>query len=360
MEDGPGIYQVESVSLAQETSCIPTLSRGKIARVTTGGMVPQGANAIIMVEDTKLVKSSPDGKQELEIEILVSAKENENIREIGSDCKVGEIIGRKGQRVGSELGTLVSVGVRHVKVYRKPRVGVLSSGNEVLDHIHTNELKPGQIRDTNRITLLAAIQVAGFEAVDLGIVDDDVDEITERLEEAVSKVDVLITTGGVSMGEADFIKPILEQKMDATIQFGRVLMKPGKPTTFATIPQGKRPSKLVFALPGNPVSATVAFHIFVLPGLRRMAGWDKPEHVMVPVQIENTIELDSRPEYQRVQVKIEHGGLVAYSTGEQKSSRMMSMMDANGLLQLPMRTPDIAVLHKGLSVPCILIGSLTK
>lgn len=323
-------------------------------------MIPDGANAVIMVEDTKLIKSSEDGKQELEIEILVSATANENIREIGSDCKVGEAIGRKGQRVGNELGTLVSAGVRHVKVYRKPRIGVLSSGNEVLDHIHTDVLKPGQIRDTNRITLLAAIQEAGFEAVDLGIVDDDVDEITERLEEAVAKVDVLITTGGVSMGEADFIKPILEQKMDATVHFGRVMMKPGKPTTFATIPQGKRASKLVFALPGNPVSATVAFHIFVLPGLRRMAGWEKPEHVMVPVKIEHDIELDNRPEYHRVQVRIEHGGLIAYSTGSQQSSRMMSMMEANGLLQLPMRTPETSILQKGLSVPCILIGSLTK
>lgn len=355
MEDGPGVYQVESISLAQQASCTP-LSRGKIARVATGGMVPEGANAVIMVEDTKLIKE--DGKEELEVEILVSASPNENIREVGSDCQVGEVVGRKGQRVGSELGTLASVGVRHVKAYRKPRVGVLSSGNEVLDHMHTDVLKPGQIRDTNRITLLAAISAAGFEAVDLGIVDDDVDEILERLEEAVSKVDVLITTGGVSMGEADFMKPILEQKMDATIHFGRVLMKPGKPTTFATIPQGKRASKLVFALPGNPVSATVAFHLFVLPALRRMSGWEKPDHSLIPVKIQHDIELDSRPEYHRVSVRVEHGLLVATSTGKQQSSRMMSMVEANGLLQLPMRTPEETVLPKGTSVPCILIGNL--
>lgn len=357
MEDGPGIYQVESISLAQQATCKP-LSRGKIARVATGGMVPEGANAVIMVEDTKLIKQ--EGNEELEVEILVSATKNENIRDIGSDCQVGEMVGRKGQRIGSELGTLASVGVRHVKAYRKPRVGVLSSGNEVLDHIHTDVLKPGQIRDTNRITLLAAIISAGFEPVDLGIVDDDVDEIIERLEEAVSKVDVLITTGGVSMGEADFMKPILEQKMDATIHFGRVLMKPGKPTTFATIPQGKRASKLVFALPGNPVSATVAFHLFVLPALRRMAGWEKPDHALIPVTIQHDIQLDSRPEYHRAVVHIEHGLLVASSTGKQQSSRMMSMIEANGLLQLPMRTPVINVLRKGSSVPCILIGSLTK
>lgn len=361
MEDGPGVYPVESVSLAQ-ASANPTmtLSRGKIARVTTGGMVPEGSNAVVMVEDTKLIQSSEDGKEELQVEICISVKAKENIREKGSDCKVGQLIASQGQRIGSELGTLVSVGVRHVKVYRKPRVGVLSSGNEVLDHIHTDELKPGQIRDTNRITLLAAIQAAGYEAVDLGIVDDDVDEMTERLEEGLSKVDVLITTGGVSMGEADLMKPILEQKMDATVHFGRVLMKPGKPTTFATVPQGKRGAKLVFALAGNPVSAMVGFHLFVVPGLRRMAGWEKPEHGLVPVKIEQDIRLDPRPEYHRVQVKIEHGELVATSTGAQQSSRMLSLVEANGLLQLPMRTPEISILRKGTSVPCILIGSLTK
>ena len=357
-EDGPGIYTVESVSLAEPSQGNLTLSRGKIARVTTGGMVPEGANAVVMVEDTKLIQSSEDGKQELQVEILVTAKEFENIRQIGSNCAVGERIGQKGQRVGTELGTLASVGVRHVKVYRKPRVGVMSSGNEVLDHIHTDTLQPGQIRDTNRITLLAAINASGFEAVDLGIVDDDVDELVEQLEEAVARCDVLISTGGVSMGEADFMKPVLEQKMDATIHFGRVLMKPGKPTTFATIPQGKRPSKLVFALPGNPVSAIVAFHLFVLPALRRMAGWKKPENTTVPVTLQEDIHLDSRPEYARVNVQLDLKGLVAKTTGKQQSSRMLSMLEANGLLQLPMRSSEQTVLRRGTSAPCILIGNL--
>lgn len=363
VQDGPGVYEIESISLAQTGSDQDqpkVLSKGKIARVATGGMVPEGADAVIMVEDTKLVESSPSGDEELKVEIRVSARPGDNIREIGTDCAVGQTVGHQGQRIGAELGVLASVGVRHVKVFRKPRVGVLSSGNEVLDHIHTDQLKPGQIRDTNRITLLAAIQAAGFEAVDLGIVDDNVDDIVERLEEATAKVDVLLTTGGVSMGEADFMKPILEQKMDATVHFGRVMMKPGKPTTFATIPQGpKRPPKLVFALPGNPVSATVAFHLFVLPALRRMAGWVKPENVLVPVQIQDTIQLDPRPEFHRVQVSIgAQGNMVAESTGKQQSSRMLSMVEANGLLQLPMKTPELSQLAKGTTVPCILIGTL--
>ncbi|KAI7902748.1 uncharacterized protein BX663DRAFT_486549 [Cokeromyces recurvatus] len=360
VEDGPGVYPIESVSLAQ-TNDEPTkvLSKGKIARVATGGMVPEGANAVIMVEDTTLVKTTPSGDEELEVQILTKAHPGENIREIGFDCPLGQIVAKRGQRIGcNELGLLASVGVRHVKVYRKPRIGILSSGNEVMDHLQTNTLKPGQIRDTNRMTLLAAVQSAGFEAVDLGIMNDKVDEIIEHLQDAVEKVDVLITTGGVSMGEADFIKPILEQKLNATIHFGRVMMKPGKPTTFATIPHS-RSSKLIFALPGNPVSSTVSFYLFVLPALRRMAGWNKPENLVIPIEVNYSIQLDPRPEFQRVHISMNaEGQLVAESTGKQQSSRMMSMAEANGLLQLPMATPDMNKIVEGTKVPCILIGNL--
>ncbi|OBZ82872.1 Gephyrin [Choanephora cucurbitarum] len=361
-DDGPGTYSVESVSLA-ESSTAKSLSKGSIARITTGGMVPDGADAVVMVEDTRLVSSSPSGDQELEVEILVEASSGDNIREIGSDCAIGERVGRKGEWIDQGLlGTLASVGVRHVRVYRKPRVGVLSSGNEVQDHMHTDVLKPGQIRDTNRMTLISAIQSSGFEAVDLGIMDDSVEDMVEHLEEAIAKVDVLITTGGVSMGEADFMKPVLEQKLEATVHFGRVMMKPGKPTTFATVPQGpKRPAKLVFALAGNPVSATVGFYLFVLPALRQMAGWSHPYPSSPSVLIQHDILLDSRPEYHRVHVTVNsQGTLVAESTGKQQSSRMLSMKDANGLLELPMSTPDKKQILKGTLVPCILIGTLNS
>ncbi|PHZ11141.1 uncharacterized protein RHIMIDRAFT_239287 [Rhizopus microsporus ATCC 52813] len=358
VEDGPGVYPVESIALAETQEANTTLSRGKIARVATGGMVPDGANAVVMIEDTKLVQASADGKQELEIEILVDASKGDNIREIGSDCGIGQVVGVKGQRIGaSEVALLASVGIRHVRVYRKPLVGVLSSGNEVLDHMPTDRLKPGQIRDTNRLSLLAAIRNAGFETMDLGIVSDKVQDIEECLDEALSKVDVIVTTGGVSMGEADLMKPILEQKLNATIHFGRVLMKPGKPATFATVPCGKK-SKLIFALPGNPVSATVTFYLFVLPALRKMAGWSNPDNVVVSVELENDINLDTRPEFHRVHVRASMNGLVAKSTGSQLSSRMLSMKEANGLLKLPMKSPEQSRLQKGTKAQCMLIGQL--
>ena len=194
-------------------------------------MVPSDMDAVVMVEDTSLIETANDGKEEKRVETLMKSAVGENIREIGSDCEIGTTVGYKGQTistVGGELGVLASVGIRHVKVYRKPRVGVLSTGNEVVDHVSTAELKQGEIRDTNRITLLGAIKTAGYEAVDLGIIKDKVDAIEQRLRKALEEeVDVLITTGGVSMGEADFMKPVLEQKLGAKIHFGRVKMKPG-------------------------------------------------------------------------------------------------------------------------------------
>ncbi|KAI8384612.1 MoaB/Mog domain-containing protein [Radiomyces spectabilis] len=360
LKDGPGVYPVVSASLADtNTECEP-LAPGTIARITTGGMVPPGADAVVMVEDTKLIKASEDGQKELEVEILTSSSHLENIRMPGDDCEKGMIVCKAGQMissVGGELGLLASVGVKKVMVYGKPRVGIMSSGNEVMDHLQTEKLGPGQIRDTNRLTLLAAVSASGFEAVDLGIVRDSVGDLEKHMREALNNVDVLITTGGVSMGEADFMKPILEQKLGATVHFGRVLMKPGKPTTFATIPEVSG-HKLIFALPGNPVSATVTFYLFVLPALRRLSGNSQPDNVLIPVTMDHDIALDGRPEYHRVRVSISENGLVAESTGKQQSSRMLSLSAANGLLQLPASSDHQSAIKKGETVSCLLLAPL--
>ncbi|KAI8343488.1 hypothetical protein BC941DRAFT_411547 [Chlamydoabsidia padenii] len=385
-EDGPGIYPVSHVSLASshyqaESGSTDThykLQRKHIARVATGGLVPDGANAVVMVEDTRLVDMAQDNKEESTVEILQPISAGAMIRPIGSDCRQGDLVCTKGtlfSTVGGELGVLASVGVTSVVVYRKPRLGILSTGNEVQDISMTSRpLAPGEIRDSNRLTLLAAARQAGFDAVDLGIVDDRVDDIQTCLEKALIDLDMIITTGGVSMGEADYIKPLLEQKFNATIHFGRVNMKPGKPTTFATIPfdhlttttttQSNKEGtndKLVFALPGNPVSATVTFYLFVLPALKQMSGVGQPGNVKIPVKISHDIYLDTRPEYHRVRVYINSstGHLEATSTGEkQQSSRMGSMIAANGLLELPVKTNDASMVLKGDHVQCLLLGSL--
>ncbi|ORX54454.1 hypothetical protein DM01DRAFT_1035725 [Hesseltinella vesiculosa] len=360
--DGPGIYPVTQVSVASGQDQTPTLQSGQIARVTTGGLVPEGADAVVMVEDTTLATVTEDGKEEATVQIHAeNVCAGSNIRPIGSDCQKGDLVCTKGtiiSTLGSELGLLASVGVTHVDVVGKPKVGVFSSGNELRELHAAQPLRIGEIRDSNRMTLMAAITQAGFEAVDFGILSDDVNHIRAAFQLALTKVDVIISTGGVSMGEADWIKPMLEQSLQATIHFGRVMMKPAKPTTFATIPRAHSDPCLAFALPGNPVSATVAFYLFVLPALRRMSGVIQYENTTLPVTIKHDIQLDSRPEYHRVQVQVQADGkLVATSTGSQQSSRMLSMSLANGLLVLPPSRPDKHVVLKGEQVQCMMVGS---
>jgi gephyrin len=170
-----GTYPVAFASHAQAGG-VPELKEGEIARITTGAPLPPGSDAVIMVEDTVLVSKTDDGNEEKEVEILTSdIKAGENVREVGSDVKKGSTILQKGSRIsaiGGEFGLLASVGIQEVSVYRKTIVGVLSTGDEIVPHTEVKELQLGEVRDTNRPTLLAAIQGSGFEAVDLGIAMD--------------------------------------------------------------------------------------------------------------------------------------------------------------------------------------------
>ncbi|CAB4492183.1 hypothetical protein RhiirA1_379788 [Rhizophagus irregularis] len=359
--DGPGIYPVVGVSIANVQSDAMQLKPGQITRITTGGPIPNGATAVVMVEDTSLVSTSADGLQEESVKIHVQARNNEWIREIGSDTSVGTVIVRKGElvtAVGGEIGVLSSVGVREVRVYKRPVIGILSTGNEVVNH-NEPELKYGQIRDSNRPTLLAIGKITGFEVKDFGIVSDNVQELENVLKLALSQVDVLVTTGGVSMGEFDLLKPTLERSLEATIHFGRLKMKPGKPTTFATIISDEY-KKLIFSLPGNPVSATVTSYLFVLPALRKIAGYDNWNLPIVQAELSNNISLDPRPEYHRATISYDYtkGKFLAVSTGNQISSRLLSMCSCNALLKLPGKTDQLKELVKGTMVDAILIGQL--
>ncbi|KAJ3057715.1 hypothetical protein HK102_010916, partial [Quaeritorhiza haematococci] len=218
----------------------------------------------VMVEETSLVRSSPDGRREEIVRIhATGVNEGDNIREVGSDVAVGELVMGKGEMVsavGAEVGLLASVGIK-----------------EVVEHNFPGSLQHGQIRDTNRVSLKAALDTFGFPWVDLGVAGDSADTLSNTLNKGLHthKCDVIITTGGVSMGEYDLLKPTLEQKLGAVIHFGRVKLKPGKPTTFATVPgaSSSEPDKLIFSLPGNPVSAVVTFYLFVIPALKRLAGY---------------------------------------------------------------------------------------
>ncbi|XP_041428143.1 gephyrin L homeolog isoform X19 [Xenopus laevis] len=355
--DGPGDRFIIGESQAGEQPT-QTVMPGQVMRVTTGAPIPCGADAVVQVEDTELIRESDDGTEELEVRILVQARPGQDIRPIGHDIKRGECVLAKGTHMGpSEIGLLATVGVTEVEVHKFPVVAVMSTGNELLNP--EDDLLPGKIRDSNRSTLLATIQEHGYPTINLGIVGDNPDDLLNALNEGISRADVIITSGGVSMGEKDYLKQVLDIDLHAQIHFGRVFMKPGLPTTFATMDiDGVR--KIIFALPGNPVSAVVTCNLFVVPALRKMQGILDPRPTIIKARLSCDVKLDPRPEYHRCILTWHHQEPLpwAQSTGNQMSSRLMSMRSANGLLMLPPKTEQYVELHKGEVVDVMVIGRL--
>lgn len=358
-----GVFPVTAVSHAAPGEA-KILKEGEIARITTGAPLPPGATSVIMVEDTILKSKTADEKEEKEVEILADGvKPGENIREVGSDVKEGDLILKKGEQisgVGGEIGLLASVGVAETKTYKRPVVGILSTGDEIIEPDRPGGLRLGEVRDTNRITLMSAARQWGFDVVDLGIARDKPGSLEENLREGLRRSDLLITTGGVSMGELDLLKPTIERSLGGTIHFGRVAMKPGKPTTFATVPvknnAGERVTKTIFSLPGNPASALVTFHLFVIPALHKLSGIVPTGLPKVPVTLSHDFTLDKqRAEYHRAVVTVGKDGLLsASSTGGQRSSKVGSLRSANALLALPKGTE----LKKGTKVEALLMGEI--
>jgi molybdenum cofactor synthesis domain-containing protein len=315
------------------------LEPGTAVRIMTGAPVPPGADAVIMVEQT----DEQDGVLRIQREVTAG----DNIHTVGQDIGQGELVLSKGTRLGAaEIGLLATVGRMRVQVYRRPRVAVLATGDEVYE---PDALPPsGGIRDSNRYALLAAAREAGCEVSSLGIARDDREVQRSAILAGLESADVLLTSGGVSMGTRDLIKPLLAEL--GTVHFGRVAYKPGKPTTFATVQ-----NKLAWGLPGFPVSSLVSFEVFVRPALRRMQGDAQPDRPRVRVVLGTPIKAADRPEYQRATVSWQGGRLVAQSTGAQGSSRLLSLRGANALMIVP---PGERTYAAGEELEAMLTGPL--
>lgn len=303
-----------------------TVTAGTVARITTGAPVPQGADAVVMVERT----------EERDGHIVIhetGLRPGANIRPVGQDISHGDLVLHRGQALGpAEIGVVAMLGRATARVIPPPTVGVLSTGDELVEPGMTPGR--GQIRDSNRYALMAAVRQAGGVSLDLGIARDEPGDLERRVQRGLAEADVLITSGGVSMGHLDLVKPLLERL--GTIHFGRLRMKPGKPLTFATLG-----SKLAFALPGNPVSSLVSFELFVRPALRRLQGHADVDRPMWRVRLVHDVRHDDdRAEYQRAFVRREGGEWVAATTGFQGSSRLMSLVGANALIVLPVGVGD--------------------
>jgi molybdopterin molybdotransferase len=294
---------------------------GTAARILTGGVLPDGADRVVMFEDVQLdseVVTTP-----------TNLREGSNFHRPGADVRAGEQVLTAGTQLGAaELGLVAALGFPRLPVFRRPRVALMSTGDELVEVGR----KPGrgQIIDSNRWALLAALREVGAEVRGLGIGPDQSDALRTLVVDALREVDVLVTSGGVSVGTHDLVKPLLESL--GTVHVGRVKLKPGKPFTFATLSD----RKLAFGLPGFPVSSLVTFEVFVRPALRKMQGFAQLHRPTLPVRLAYDARATAdRTEYQRVTLRREGQELVAESTGSQSSSRLMSLAGAHALVRIP-------------------------
>ncbi len=305
------------------------LEAGEAMRIMTGAPIPEGADAVIMVELTRPVA---DGES---VQLLADVPVGNHIRPTGDDLPAGTVVFGAGTVITpGHIGVMASVGVSEVSVLRRARVGVFSTGDELVDA--GVPLAPGQIRDSNRPTLLALLREAGVEPVDLGRLPDDEAAIDLALRAAVdpdaaAPVDALLTSGGVSMGDFDYVKKVLSELGE--LNWMQVAIKPAKPLAFGMlfgIP--------VFGLPGNPVSSVVSFELFARPAIRSMMGMPNPERRSVWAIADGPLlrSSDGKVHFQRVVVAPEpDGSWRAHSAGGQGSHQLSALATANGLAVLP-------------------------
>lgn len=304
------------------------LKSGEAARIMTGAQMPGGANAVIPIEDTNANHHQVGSKLPETISFNKELNAGDYVRTKGSDIHVGEIVLQKGRELKpQDLGLLATLGIAEVEVYKKPRVALLSSGDELLDV--NVPLEDGKIRDSNSYTLASLLESANVEVIRLGVAKDSKEAVTKLFDEAVNqKADLILSSAGVSVGAYDFIKEVIEShgKMD----FWKVNMRPGKPLAF-----GKYKGINFIGLPGNPVSAFVGFEVFVRPVLELMKGVGNRNRLTVKVRSDAEIESDGRESYLRAKIREEDGMKIAVLTGHQGSGNLLSLVQADALLIIP-------------------------
>ncbi len=319
------------------------IGAGHAVRIMTGAPVPAGVDAVVMVEDSRPVTRS-DGSGSIdqidEIDLVTQVAVGQSVRPAGDDLAVGDLVYPAGDVLtAGHIGVLATFGVESVRVVPRARVGVLSTGDELVDG--PGPLRPGQIRDSNRATLLALVDQAGAVGVDLGRIADDEQAIRDAFVAGAAECDALITSGGVSMGDFDFVKVVLDRLGD--MRWMQVAIRPAKPLAFGTIPRGGEgggPAVPVFGLPGNPVSSVVSFELFARPGLRALMGHpadalDRPRLSAVADE-----GLARRPDGKihllRVVARIDPDGLHhVRSAGGQGSHQLSALVGANALAVVP-------------------------
>lgn len=305
-----------------------TVGPGECVRIMTGAVVPPECDTVIMQEQVEREGES--------VRLRHAPAKGEHIRRRGEDLRAGEIVLARGRRLGpAELGLVASLGLTEVAVIRLPRVGYFSTGDELRAVGET--LSPGEIYDSNVHVIGALLARHRIAAMELDRTGDDREIVRERLLQAAGDADMVITSGGASVGDADHIRSLLQEL--GQVEFVSVAMRPGRPLAFGKIGQA-----YFFGLPGNPVSAMVTFMRFVAPALRRLAGEaHKPTPAIVVPCAEALSKTPGRQEYQRGRLESDaQGRLVVYSTGAQGSGVLKSMSLANCFIVLPAECGDVA------------------
>lgn len=304
------------------------LQAGQAARIMTGAMLPAGADAVVMVEDTDFGHRAAGASAPQQVCIQKTVRPGENLRKRGADLRAGQEILPKGQVLRpQDIGMLAMLGAATVPVYRKPKVAIVSSGDELLPVDAPPE--DGKIHDTNTYTLAAMAAQTGCEVLRLGVAADRREAIQAILDQAVEAgVDVIVSSAGVSVGAFDFVKEVVESA--GTLDFWKVNMRPGKPLAF-----GSYRGIPFFGLPGNPVSSFVGFLVFARPALRRLGGLEAARQDTVRVVLAEAVESDGRESYLRAVVTRENGISTARLTGHQGSGNLFSLVQANALLIIP-------------------------
>jgi molybdopterin molybdotransferase len=306
-----------------------TVQAGQCARIMTGAPVPEGADAVMRVEDTQTLSESS-------VQIIRAVKPGNDIRRLGENMRTGEIVLTVGMEITpGVIGILATVKRAQMQVYRRPRVAILSTGNELegLDEI----FDPNKIPNSNSYALMAQLQALGIEPVLLGIARDDPDELAHYLQRGL-EFDVLLVSGGSSVGVHDYVRPTIEA-LGVQMRFWRVAIRPGHPLAFGTTAKS-----IVFGLPGNPVSSMVCFEQFVIPALRRMMGHQRLYRRTLQARLAHPVaKRPGRTEFIRVVLSRDNdGGYVAISTGTQSSGVSLSMAKADGLLVVPAASNGLA------------------
>jgi molybdopterin molybdotransferase len=341
--DQPARLRVVAEAAAGYASAA-VVSPGTAVRIMTGAPVPDRADAVVRFEETAERANGHHCGPGNTIAIYTAAQPGENIRPVGEDVHAGETVLTAGARVRpAEIGVLAALNRTRVSVHRRPRVGILATGDEIVDA--DEPLGPGQIRNSNAPMIAALVTRCGGEAVPLGIARDTEDDLRVRLGQA-NGLDLLLTTGGVSVGDYDLVKQVLQA--EGRIDLWEVRIKPGKPLAFGCL--GRTP---VLGLPGNPVAAAVAFEQFARPAMRKMLGDRCLDIPTVIARLSGRIEnRGGRRHYVRVAVAASPQGYIARVAGGQGSGVLSTLTKANGFLVIP---EDLSAAEDGAMLPAQML-----